>query len=257
MKYVKLFENWLNEAEEGSSSVKPFDSNKPSATLVVDITQEDLLKNPKETHKILQSMFSRGMAKKDTPDVEESIKVIPLYVGDPKDSNKDPFLEQATASGSLLMKAIIVSDNEGNKYDVRVETGGKQLEDELKSLQKNKTPLFLVTSSKNEAWFSDKDGVKIIQPSNEAIILLPENNQKWEIKNAKDFSLNVEFSILNGKKISNSLISLGSIVKNIANISNKSPLSNDKTATAGEIAKVLGYEIPENYAPKQGVETKK
>ena len=189
MKYVKLFENWLNEAE-----VKPFDPKAPGATLVVDITQEDLLKDPKETHTILQSMFNRGMAKKDAPDVEESIKVIPLYVGDSKAPNDEPF---KTPQGSTTIASIIVNDSEGKKYYVKVNTGGSQLEDELKALQKNKTPIFLVTSSKNEAWHVDKDGVEIIQPSNEVVILLPENNQKWEIKAAKDFSLNVEFSILN------------------------------------------------------------
>ena len=248
MKYIKLFENWLNEAE-----VKPFDAKAPGATLVVDITQEDLLKDSKETHTILQSMFNRGMAKKDKPDVEETIKVIPLYLGDPKDSNKDPFLSQASSSGSLVMKSIIVNDGEGKKYNVKVETGGSQLEDDLKSLQKNKTPIFLVTSSKNESWHVDKDGVEIIQPSNEVVILLPGNNQKWEIKDPKDFSLNVEFSILNGKKLSTSLISLGSIVKNIGNIASKAQLVNDKAATPKEIAGILGYKIPDNYAPKQGV----
>ena len=249
MKYVKLFENWLNEAE---GEVKPFDAKVPGTTLVVDITQEDLLKDSKETHKILQSMFNRGMAKKDAPDVEESIKVIPLYVGDSKAPNKDPFLSQASSGGSLVMKSIIVNDSEGNKYNVKVETGGSQLEDDLKALKKNKTPIFLVTSSKNEAWHVDKDGVEIIQPSNEVVILLPENNQKWEIKAAKDFSLNVEFSILNGKKLSTSLISLGSIVKNIGNIASKAQLVNDKAATPIDVAGILGYEIPKDYTPKMG-----
>ena len=246
MKYVKLFENWLNEAE---GEVKPFDAKAPGATLVVDITQEDLLKDSKETHTILQSMFNKGMAKKDAPDVGESIKVVPLYVGNPKLPAKDPYL---IPPGTEKITSIIVNDSEGNKYNVKVETGGSQLEDELKALQKNKTPIFLVTSSKNEAWHVDKDGVEIIQPSNEVVILLPENNQKWEIKAAKDFSLNVEFSILNGKKLSTSLISLGSIVKNIGNIASKAQLVNDKAATPIDVAGILGYEIPKDYTPKMG-----
>ena len=246
MKYIKLFENWLNEAE-----AKPFDANKPSETLVVDITQEDLLKNPQETPKILQSMFNRGMAKMDKPDVEESVKVIPLFVGDPKAPTSEPF---KIPQGSTTIASIVVNDSEGKKYYVKVETGGTQLEEELVALQKNKTPIFLVTSSKNDAWHFNKDGqVEIIKPSNEVVILLPENNQKWEIKNPKDFSLNVEFSILNSKKISNSTISLGSIVKNIGNIASKSQLSNDKTATPKLLADMFGYQIPEDYAPKQGV----
>ena len=68
MKYVKLFENWLNEAE---GEVKPFDAKVPGTTLVVDITQEDLLKDSKETHKILQSMFNRGMANISAPIIVE------------------------------------------------------------------------------------------------------------------------------------------------------------------------------------------
>jgi hypothetical protein len=167
--------------------------------------------------------------------------------------HKSNFIVGLASFVYLVFKSIIVNDGEGKKYNVKVETGGSQLEDDLKSLQKNKTPIFLVTSSKNESWHVDKDGVEIIQPSNEVVILLPGNNQKWEIKDPKDFSLNVEFSILNGKKLSTSLISLGSIVKNIGNIASKAQLVNDKAATPKEIAGILGYKIPDNYAPKQGV----
>jgi hypothetical protein len=70
MKYVKLFENWLNEAEEGKSEVKPFDPKKPYETLVVDITNEDFAKSDKKQKIVIESILARCFDK--TEKVEES-----------------------------------------------------------------------------------------------------------------------------------------------------------------------------------------
>jgi hypothetical protein len=252
MKYVKLFENWLNEAEGGA--VKPFDPKAPETTLVVDITQEDLLKDPNRTRQILESMFNRGMAKKDAPDVEEAISVIPLYVGS-TDSSKDPFNVGNATEGSLRGKQIISSitlrDNNNKLYFLKTKMlAEQQLQDELIALRQNKTPIFIVKRDDYEEWY-EEDNVKKIDSSNKNIIILfPLNNEKYEIKAAKDFSLNVEFSIF--EKVRFMPISLGSIVQSLAANLGKSNFINDKEVKPQRIAELLGYKIPDNYTPKMG-----
>ena len=53
MKHIKLFENWLNEAE---STAKAFDPKKPYNTLVVDITKEQLFADETKTARVIDSL---------------------------------------------------------------------------------------------------------------------------------------------------------------------------------------------------------
>ncbi len=254
MKYIKLFENWLNEAD--NTGVKPFDPKKPEETLVVDISQEDLLKDPNRTNRILQSIFSRAMAKKDAPDVEESISVIPLYVNS-KNPSKDPFIETTATEGKNRGKEIISSimlyDYNNKLYFLKTNMlSDEQLRDEIISLQKNKTPIFIVMKEDYDDWYEEGDINKIQSSNKNIIILFPSNLQKYEMNDAKDFSLNVEFRIFENVRFAPP-ITLGSIVKDIAANLGKSNFIFDKSVKPQDIAQALGYEIPENYTPKQGV----
>ena len=129
MKYVKLFENWLNEAEGGA--VKPFDAKDPGETLVVDITEEDLYKDPKVMHIILQSMFNRGAAKKDSPDVPEAIEVIPLYVGWAKHKKPD----DAWSMDENTLKEVYVSGVNGEEYVIKENLSGENATDATKEYE--------------------------------------------------------------------------------------------------------------------------
>ena len=62
MKYIQVFESWLNEAEEAK-----FDPNKPQAFPMLKITQENLFNaNEDIFRKVLASLFSRSLEKKET-----------------------------------------------------------------------------------------------------------------------------------------------------------------------------------------------
>lgn len=72
MKYIKLFENWLNEADE----IK-FDPNKPEATPVTAITQGQLFGNGgADFEKNLKSLLARSFDKKETADAPSETVVV-------------------------------------------------------------------------------------------------------------------------------------------------------------------------------------
>ena len=247
MKYIKLFENWLNEAE-----VKPFDANNPDETLVVDITEEDLYKDPKVMHIILQSMFNRGAAKKDSPDVPEAIEVIPLYVGWAKQVNpKEPW--HLTSEGNL--KGFYVRGVNGEEYTVVNKLNGDDLGktiETLEALHKEKTPIFLVTNAK-DSWFEKKeDGNLFINLKPNNILLLPNwNSGKWEIKNPKGFALDSKIEY-RGQERKGGFFNqqLGGLVESMSNFGKSGWASSVSHPT--ELAKTLGYEIGKDYTPKMG-----
>ena len=55
MKYIKLFESWLNEADTNSK----LDPKKPDSTLVVDITVGDIKQNQADVKNIYASIFKK------------------------------------------------------------------------------------------------------------------------------------------------------------------------------------------------------
>jgi hypothetical protein len=61
MKYIKVFESWLNEEEEAK-----FDPNKPQAFPMLKMTQEHLYSSGEDSfRKSLASMYSRSIEKKE------------------------------------------------------------------------------------------------------------------------------------------------------------------------------------------------
>ena len=71
MKYVKLFENWLNEADEAKpatfDSEKPFDFSKPNETAIVDITGKEVGNDPLQVQKVIETTINRIKGKRDEP----------------------------------------------------------------------------------------------------------------------------------------------------------------------------------------------
>jgi hypothetical protein len=248
MKYLKLFENWLNEAEGG---VKPFDPMKPDETLVVDITEEDLYKDPKVMHIILQSMFNRGVAKKDSPDVPEVINVIPLYVGWSKQVNpKEPWHVKDN-----MFKGFYVRETNGEEYTVVNKIPIDDYENTmilLENLLKEKTPIFLVTNA-NDNWFEkNEDGNLLIKLNNKNMLLLPKDlSGKWLIENPKGFALNSKIQTRDGERRGGFYKQvLSGIVESISGIGTSGWCNS--TGRPTQAAKILGYEIPDNYTPKMG-----
>jgi hypothetical protein len=84
-KYVKLFENWLNEDENKQNEQKPFNPDKPSLTNVLLIKTEDIEKNPQKDGEIIESIVDRiasKMGEKNT-----TVNVFKYYMGEPDYKN--------------------------------------------------------------------------------------------------------------------------------------------------------------------------
>ena len=254
MKYIKLFENWLYEAEEGG---KPFDPNNPGATLVVDITQEDLYKDPKVMHIILQSMFNRGAAKKDSPDVPEAIKIIPLYVGWAK--HKKP--EDAWHMDSNTLKEVYVSGVNGEEYVIREHLSGEDATDatkEYENLMKNKSPIFLLTRNKDN-WFEKKGDASWItlkasgEGAGNVLLSSTSVSGNWNIKKPKDFALDSSVWTKQQSSLQGSEISVGDLIMLMPAFVGGGLLNKwNEPKEVTEIAQALGYTIPDNYTPKMG-----
>jgi hypothetical protein len=152
--------------------------------------------------------------------------------------------------GTNIVRIIFVYDNEGNKYDVKAEISGNQFQEGLMNLQKNKTPIFLVTSTK-ENWFVEKDSGKWINLSRKIVILFPESMDKWEVKKPKDFAFDVFLLKMDSPKREGYPVYLGSLIKDIKNITSDKDFSQ-QYGKPNDIAQALGYTIPDNYTPKMG-----
>lgn len=111
MKYVKMFESWLNEQDEvaGTAPKKEFSPAKSFETPVLDIQQKDIFsKNPEEALKILRSVVGRGVEKKST-DTKESTAVVvrPLSI---EEMGTKKVLVKGTAPGSNVETLKLADD---------------------------------------------------------------------------------------------------------------------------------------------------
>lgn len=104
MKYVKLFEHWLNEDEGQEKERKPFNPEKPSLTNVLLIKTEDITKNPNSDTKILKSIVERIASK--LGDKSMSVNFYKFFMGEPDYKNGlfPLYKNQEKASGSILWK---------------------------------------------------------------------------------------------------------------------------------------------------------
>ena len=100
MKYLKLFESWLNEQDEATT--KQFSPDKSFESPVLDILQKDFfsIKNPEQVTKVLKSVIGRGVEKKSV-DTKEStaVTVKPLTVENVLKGKKQLYVK-GTAAGS-------------------------------------------------------------------------------------------------------------------------------------------------------------
>lgn len=66
MKYIKIYESWLNEAESAK-----FDANKPQTYPMLKLTQGELYTGNEENfRKTLASLYSRGIEKKEVSETD-------------------------------------------------------------------------------------------------------------------------------------------------------------------------------------------
>jgi len=103
MKYLKLFESWLNEQDQAAAAPKvEFSPSKSFATPVLDILQKDFYsaKNPDEMRKLLTSIVGRGVEKKSTDSKDSTAVNVRVLAIEEVGSGKA--LLKGTAPGSNL-----------------------------------------------------------------------------------------------------------------------------------------------------------
>jgi hypothetical protein len=82
MKYVKLFETWLNEADAPQQgAATPFKIETAGTFPVLSITQENLYgKGPEDLQKVLKSILERSLDKKSTLEGETNKVTLTSYM---------------------------------------------------------------------------------------------------------------------------------------------------------------------------------
>ena len=229
MKYIKLFESWLNEAEEGQAEVKPFDPKNPGETLVVDIDGYDLSKDDsKYTSRIIASMLGRCV-KKDEKGTDSDLNVIKMKV------------DEVTSQGPAISIIDVKEGNASHKIRMIIP---KEL-----SLEIN-TYVYYISKNAPDAWVNDK-GFIFKQPKTFLVF------DTGGID--KGFALDREFTVVDWSNNKTNEVepiktTLGGICAlATTDFENLAILKDTNEAKPQNIAKALGYEIPPNYAPKQGV----
>jgi hypothetical protein len=103
MKYIKLFENWINE-ENSESTEKPFNPQKPGLTNVLLIKSEDLTKNPNQETDIVKSIVDRIASKMGDKDM--TVNIYKYYMGQPdyKTGIFPLYKNTKDSAGSLIWK---------------------------------------------------------------------------------------------------------------------------------------------------------
>ncbi len=231
MKYVKLFENWLNEAEEGKSEVKPFDPKKPGETLVVDISVNDFTEE--NIQKNLGILLSKCIDKTEKKDNKNSNLFIQSYT-----------LYGNSWKGSIATIGLKAKD--GNMNYVELNQKLSRLSGDLMKDYEN-SEVFYVSLYEGDDWINDK---KYIQKKPKSFLIFG----FWS-SDVKDFALNLESTVitLDEKMSFASKTTLGTICAfATTKFENIATLSDKQAGTPQNIAKALGYEIPDNYAPKDG-----
>ena len=236
MKYLKLFENWLNEAE---GSAKIFDPSKPNETLVVDITKEELLSDENKVAIIIQSLLSKAFDKTEK-------------ITSPKISvQKFTAYDYPTAAGGFYLKLSDKTQTEGQYRVFLAKKAASELS--LSDMTELKDPVYLVTLENKKDWVDEK--LKINMDAKTFLLFKdPEDNTKDE-----DFALNTTWQVVGGEKKDEAVsCTLGQILALASTkLENSSILKDAKSGTPQSIAQILGYKIPDNYTPGKGVETSK
>jgi len=237
MKYVKLFENWLNEAEEGKSEVKPFDPKKPGETLVVDITSLDFNQDDgKYSSRIMGSILGKCV-KKNEKEKDSELTIIKFNIEEIRIpqylKTATIFVKEGRASGvSKTIKMIIPND-------LNLQEGDS---------------VYYISKYSGEDWVSETGYPNILKKP-KTFLFFPSGMSGDSSGNG--FCLYEEGHLINWSDPKESIQAIKTTLGGICAFatSNFENLAILKDANAGKpqnIAKALGYEIPDNYAPKDG-----
>jgi hypothetical protein len=262
MKYIKLFENWLNEAE-----VKPFDASNPGETLVVDITVGDMFKDDKTIASTMESVLNKAFAKKDSADVSKSLRVERFQF---EFKDKGAFQTYLKEHPSALPLTNIDTKE---KYFIQYFDLDSNDISSIEKLIENNQTLLLVSPEgsqySKEMKRKNLDTRPVIGLTNDVFLLACDTDAKtWD---GYPSTFGAETSIMDTKNLVKfNLLSGGSVNVNTCNFIGLFQIMSNpnvrKTAIEklsfktypiadfdiSQVAKTLGYKVPDNYTSKQG-----
>ena len=252
MKYVKLFENWLNEAE---NKVKPFDPKNPWSTSLLDISAKD----------VYNLFYTKGADLKLAEDVMNRI-LTSIYL---KSDGNEKELKKTEFDGSAMAFTFKYKPNEkdykGKRYITFTLADGTEA---------------ILKEDSWSHWGMDEDNLEKLDQSGIGFVITDQGstNQTITRKHKGDIHLSPKntdtFLFPNGGVQDESKIAITSCNYTVFRLFptlgppvEKSPLFNalayasrdDSKALLGkgepslaDLGNYFGYTIPDNYTPKQG-----
>ena len=233
MKYIKLFENWLNEADSEESK-KPFNPQKPNLTNVLLIKSEDLTKNPNQEVDILKSIVDRIASKLGDKDI--TVGVFKYYMGEPDGKNGLFPLYKNTSDSKWMVLWKPFSDVGGETKGLLPFASGKGPE-------QPKDDFYLETYviPMAEDWKMKGDIL-----SNDKVLLLAKSNKPSKM------AINSKWWLWNHKKREWEIVSLGQIAMfGSSEFKDQSYLTDAKKGSPESIAGFLDMQdFYKNVAPE-------
>lgn len=232
MKYLKLFENWLNEAE---GEVKPFDPDKPWESFTFDISNEDIFKNPEKIENIIKSILSKSFDKQELKD-SSSVSVITLY---PYEFSADSKFITLYSKPSAQGDKYTIKTSDVSKFGQKLTQLGINVND-----FKDNQVIYFVTFGNNDNWKDADNNIKIDQKN----FFIFADSKPQDEKQSLESEWIVVTDLNNPMKTTLGQIAAFSSTK----FENVTTLKDKSAGDPVLIAKMFGYEIPKGYTPKTG-----
>lgn len=253
MKYLKLFESWINEADGESS--KPFNPDKPDETLIVDISAQDLASlDDKKLAAALSSILNRAYFTKEGVLTNTKLTVSPCYFTD-KSSNFTAYSKRygkaEMSDGDTKFNIYVLSDDDKSNFD-------KITDAYIEKAKGSMEPSFIV--------YLESEPIKLVKFSKETDIVVLNSrcfllhpNESW--KNTfkggpEDFAISCEMYVQkdNNMPLFDTKITLGDLVLTLQDtMKSKGEFNTDLGGhAASNVGWAFGLELPDKYAPKMG-----
>lgn len=258
MKYLKLFENWINESGELVS--KPFNPNNPDETLIIDISAQDLAKlDDQKMADVLSSIFNRAFMGKDEVLTDTKIEVIPCYFTDKPTtfvSHGEKFAKAEMSYGDEKFSIYSLIGDAEEESDFYF---SKKFDNYIETAKGSYEPSFLVhLESKPIEFIKFAREKNIIRLSSRCFLIHPDVNWREVFKGGAETGAiagNIYVQDTNNSDPYEIKMSLGDLIISLKDTmeSNGKFTTNDTLVDAQTIGYYFSYELPDGkYIPKMG-----
>ena len=171
MKYIKVYESWVNEAESAK-----FDVNKPQAYPMLKLTQGELYTgNEENLRKTLASLYSRSIEKKEVSETDPYgvVNVFNIKITGIDDKKSLLYFKFASAKKDVTIQTEIKNyttlynglQREDFGYDIKSDAGREKI--------KNAYLIYPKDTDKSKVITKSEDGNVIVLTESSIIVFLP------------------------------------------------------------------------------------